>query len=637
VQTASPIIVRRQRAVARGVFLALLATFSAACPTLVYAGNDAAPDAVYEVWDQHWTLNADGSTSYHFRQHVRLNNDRTYRTFADPRITYNVDTDKLEIINARVKRVDGSYVELADYSHVKVSPDATAGWPAFGSIRQHLLVMSGIEAGCVVELEYQITSEPGTKPYLAGDVRLDDRYPVQQRSIAITTPKEIQVRTSFSGMGTDRAAESYAPDVETAADAITLRWTFSDLPAVPVEDQAPPWQTRCARLAFTSCGSAEKWVRSTLEQVSDAADASDVAKKLADRWAEDGSSPSTRLQDIQEKLAARYNFVNCDPSCRPPHLRPASQTLAVNYGTPAEAAAAFLALARAAELSVRPGVLVDDDVWNDRVPQRAFVQAFVVLLDTGGTAEIWDARYGRIQRAADRAGCRVLSYSPSGEIDKLVLPPWDNADDSRCRISGQLSIDDDGHCVGELAIHTTGLFVSPNELSATDDQKSRARGLLGHLLPGVDTEEFSVTSLSPTTFNATVEVASSKPLKDASGCFRWQLAQDGPFLAEIPMPLNHSRRISPVRLTGAFDEVIDLMIEWPEDWRTEARPGELTHVTGDWGSIEQNISVDKGRMTLKRHTHIAQRELSAEAFLTLRRPINELRSEHARTLLLKPN
>jgi hypothetical protein len=146
------------------------------------------PDAVIELWEQHWTLGADGSTVYYNKQFVRLNNDRSFGEFADPRLTYDVATDKLEIMHARVKLADGSYRELPDYSHVLVTPDATSGWPSFANIRQHLLVMSGIEPGCVVELEYQITSAPGARSGWAADVRLT--RPLRRRAAGpcITCP-----------------------------------------------------------------------------------------------------------------------------------------------------------------------------------------------------------------------------------------------------------------------------------------------------------------------------------------------------------------------------------------------------------------------------------------------------------------
>ena len=104
----------------------------------------------------------------------------------------------------------------------------------------------------------------------------------------------------------------------------------------------------------------------------------------------------------------------------------------------------------------------------------------------------------------------------------------------------------------------------------------------------------------------------------------------------MSVPLNHSERSNPVRLAGAFDERIELTIEWPEEWSVEALPGDLKLVGGDWGEVVQSAVLDENRLVLTRHTRVAQRELAAKEFLELRGPLNELRSDAARTLLLRP-
>src|SRR5262249_28850980 len=116
-------------------------------------------DAVIEKWDQRWTLKDDGAIEYHEIKQVRLNNDRAFGEFADPRITFNKDTDRVDVKVARVKQADGKYVEVPPYSRNEVTPGESAGWPAFASIRQLVLTMSGIEPGCVVELDYSITTK----------------------------------------------------------------------------------------------------------------------------------------------------------------------------------------------------------------------------------------------------------------------------------------------------------------------------------------------------------------------------------------------------------------------------------------------------------------------------------------------
>lgn len=620
--------------------------------TILFAGllvaplqAETPPDAVIELWEQHWTLNADGSIVYHSKQHVRLNSDRTYDEFVDPRITYNIDTDELEIINARVKRADGTYRELPDYSHVKVSPNASAGWPAFAGIRQHLIVMSGIEPGCVVELEYKITSKPGTKPCLSGDIRLDHHYPVLERKVGIQTPHDVKAQIVFTGMSESQLKANITGKAEAELELQVFglklmhtgfhSWLFTDLPGSPNEPRSEPWQVRCPRFTFSTAGTAEVWLRNTLDRLDAAADDSALIAKLAGEWTKDQFQPADKLRAIQEKLAASFNFVEFDPTWRPAKLRPASETLCGNYGMPKEAAAVFLSLARAAGIPARLGIMTNDDVWMDDVPQRSSVAAYVLLLDSGGTAEIWDAHRGRIMRDDHWANHTLLSIN-DGKFQRTPLPAWTDAGESRCNIGGTITLAEDGTFTGSMSLRTTGLFVSPESLRSSDAQKSRVNALIHRVLPDAEVESFNVTMLGGGEFAVEAQIKSSEAEKKVGESYWLTLARNGPFMANVSLPLAYSTRTNPVRLTGAFDERIELTIEWPEDWNVEARPRNLESVTGDWGEVEQQVTLDGNRLTVARHTRVTKRQLSADSFLELREPLNTLRTEAARTVVLMP-
>lgn len=604
------------------------------------------PDAVIELWEQHWTLNADGSSVYQEKQHVRLNNERAHHDFADPRITFNADTDRLEVLVARTKLPDGTYGELPDYAKIEVAPDAAAGWPAFANLRQRLLVMGGIEPGCVVELEYKITSQPKAHPYVAADLRVDHHYPIQKRTITVEAPAGVEVRWATANLPA------------SAAKSGAKGWTFTDLPPAADEPQSPPWQTCRPRLMFSTAGLASAWLKNKTDQLSAAADKSELITTLATEWTKDQQDPSDKLRALQEKLAGSFNFVEFPVAWRPAAVRPASEVIQCNYGLPEEAAAALLALARAVDLPVLPGVLVNDETWNHEVPQDGLVANYVVLLvdkpagaklplaagqgnspnavfDTGQPPEIWDAHQGRIVREGRWAGYTLLPV-PDVLLPRTLREPWASADESRCQVRGKLTLADDGNLTGTVSVHTTGLFATSESLRSTDAQKARVSGLLGRLVPELNIESVAVKTLAPGEFEASAQVKSAKPLKKVNERYSLRFAQDGPFLADVPLPLAVARREDVVHLTGPFDEDVDLTLEWPEKWRLEVQPGDVAATSGDWGAVEQTIAPDKHGLVLHRHTRVTRSELPPTAFTTLRAVLNELRSEYARTLVLKP-
>ena len=590
------------------------------------------PDAVYEVWDQVWGLDADGATYYHERRHVRLNSDRVFRQFGNPRITYNTDTDEVEVLVARVRLPDGSYVELEDYSTVGVTPDGSAGWPTFANIRQKVMVMGGIEPGCVLELEHKIKTKAGVQPYLAADVRIDNRYPVRSHKVSVTLPGGTELSPIVAGLPEDGYVYNFQQSDHGGG---RHRWVFPALPGQPNEPRGLPWRERGVRLAFTTAPDAETWINQILATVDEAAGESPLLSRLAQQWTEEAGAESDKLGVLQRKLAASFNFVDFDTAWRPAKPRLAADVVHNNYGLPAESAAVLLALARTAGVAARPGLLVANGVWEDGAPQAAMVAAYVVVRDGPDGLEIWHPRHGRIQRDKRWAN-HTLLHASGDKIVRTTLPAWNSAGDSRCAITGSVTIADDGTYAAKLSIKTSGLFVSPNALETRDGQKSRIKSIVNHLLPDAKVASFTLKSLAPQMFEAEVEVESNETLEKLHECYQFELAETSPALADVSTPLAHSRRLTAARLAGAFDERIELSITWPEAWETKAVPSSLEEDNGGWGKVVQTVDPTEHGLRLVRHTIVAAQDLSPDDVITLRKPLNELRSDYARTLLLEP-
>lgn len=620
---------RRTACCASLFLLASVAILSLGCAATSYAAPSAdrvPPDAVIKLWQQEWIHHGDGTVLYHEKQHVQLNNDRAYGEFADPRITYNADSDQLKILSARVRRADGTYRELPDYSHVKVSPGPTAGWPAFASIRQHLLVMSGIEPGCVVELEYQVTSAPGTREF-AGDIRLDHHYPVEQRIVRVQGAGGVAL-----SMG-DLAGPH--PELKTLPANIR-QITLDNLPARPREPHAPPRSVICPRLVFSAAASAESWTRDVLNQISDAAQPTKLIEDLVAEWTRTAKTPSTKLAAIHKHLDNTFTVLDFPAAWRPQQVRTAAEVLDGGYGLPAEAAVVLLACTRAAGLDSKPGLLTNDEAWSNDAPQHGLIAAYVVTLGMVDEMQrIWDLPHGEITRNAHWAGHTLHTIGDAG-VQAAVLPAWTDADDSRLRITGALTIADDGTCAGTLTLRTTGLFVSAADLRTEDDQKHHINRLLDHTLPLVTSDRFSIEKLTDDVFAATVHVSSRSELS-AMGPYRALTFDEfGPAAVNITLPLSASQRKTPVWLPGPFDEQVDITIEWPETWRAVETPTHISTTVGDECTFEQKTTQHKNSLRFTRHLRITTNRIAPELFDFLRGDLNNLRTTAARTILLQP-
>ncbi|MBI5865296.1 MAG: DUF3857 domain-containing protein [Planctomycetes bacterium] len=591
----------------------------------------AQPDAIILNWNQRWSQNDDGARVYHERRHVLLNHERAYGEFVDPRITYDRQTQTVEVLVCRTKRRDGKYVELPAYARTEVSPGGTAGWPALASIQQIVMVMPAVEPGCILELEYKITTKPGVDAPLAGDIRLSDRYPVVARLIAIDMPRGRDVAPVIQNVADDHVQQTVSRG-KSGGPATTF--TFVDLAPSPDEPYATPWQQRAPRFAFSDAGDVEHWLRSERDSRAAQIDESPLISKLAAEWTKGMTTGEEKLRAIQEKLAATFNYLDVDARWPAPAPRRASEALQSNYGTAPEAAAVFAAVARAAGVSTQPAVLVWSAAWLDDAPHAGAVGAYLLAATRGSQTEFWHAQHGRIQRNA-RWNDAELLWLDGDAVQRQPWPAWINADDSLVSVAGDLAIAEDGNATGRVTLRQTGLFLNIEQLRTSDAQNARVRELVRRVWPDAEVASSSVRSLSPDAFEAEAQLKTSKPLPQTAASWRVALAADGPAWTDVSAPLQYARVEAPVRLPAAFTEKLDLHLRWPSKWALDARPLAVEKRGGPWGTVEQAVTVEPDGLGILRTTRVASRDLSAEDMKALREAVNSLRSEKARVTLLK--
>lgn len=622
---------------AAALFVLVFACLASAAG-IAQEASSTKPDAVIELWQQSWTQNADGAIVYHEKKHVRLNNDRAYGEFADPRITFNKDTDKVEVLVARVTTPDGRTLDVPPYARNEVAPRGAAGWPAFAGLRQLVLTLSGIEPGCLVELEYQVTSSAAAAKPLCGDIRATHRYPIRHREVTLSTPKSRPLS----------AAQFYADGADLKRDASAggeRRFTWENLPARMDEPAQPAWQRSEPRLVYSTAGNASEWAAERWRRIETAADECPLIARLAAEWTKDISDAAEKLRAIQERLAASFNFVDFDVTWRPAQLRRASQVLESNYGLPEEAAALYLALARAAGANVRPALLVDGDAWVESAPQDGFVVADLLIAadasagskSTAGTSgePMFSVRHGRVRPSAQFARAKLLRLA-GDSLKEVQWIPWKSADDSIVALRGKITIDESGAFSGKVSLSAGGLFASPASVADRDGQQRRISDLLQRVLPAAAAVNFTVTKLADESFEADVDVKSSGPLEQLDGAYKLWIGP-GPHTSEIDVPLGDPDRITPIALPAPFSEQVQLTIEWPAGWKVESTPATIeSNLFKDTLIVRQSAETSGNSLRLAREVRVTVAQTHQKMTGVLIELCRRLRNDGARLLLLRP-
>ena len=585
-------------------------------------GADRFPDAdgIILRWEQSWTLDKDGTVHRRDHQWFKYLSTRPTRSTADPRIDFNAIHDELKIHTARTHLSDGRILPVPDYSFNLAGPDDVAGWPAYADWRQMVVSFSGIEDNAVIELDYEVITQPRIMPWIDADLRLQQEYPTLERVVTVTVPDNVPLRQRVDGVARNQHERSEADGL------VTYRWVFENLPGGPEEPQALPWQERCGRLRVTTAKDGAFWAKAFVWGAEMAALPDAQIKHFAESAVEDAVDPTERVRLVAEKLRNSFNFITSWKARQPLSCRAAGEALRSNYGNDVEAASLLTAALRALGMNAVPAVAVDATIWDAQVPTDSGLSGVAVAVQLPDETIYVHPRHGLLHNPGSFGRHRLISASQDGGITETYIKARGEDECSNVEITGKLTLEADGRATGELRVRLTGAFYDPTDLTSSGAQQGLVHGLLGRVLTGFKVDDCAVARLSDETFQATVKVSTAENLPELAGRRLLQFGAGPVFLGNFPLPLNRSYRSSMVNVGGTIGEVIDLKVELPVGYHATVLPVGLATDIETWGSACQTVEQEDGSVRLRRVIAVTQEHLDPSAFAQLREAVNRLRA-----------
>jgi hypothetical protein len=586
-------------------------------------------DAVILRWEQQWTLDKDGTVRRRDHQWTKLLNHRAIGRFGDQRVDFCEGQDKLTIHTAQTILPNGEVLPVPKYSFNLAAPEDVGGWPEYAGWQQQVICFSGIEDGCVIELDYEVATKPGQIPWLQGDVRVNDDYPIVERIVAASVPEGTELRSQVDGV----AASAGQPEKAPSGGLVTYRWTFKDLAAAPGEAQSLRWEKRSPRLRFTTCKNAEEWVGTMLKRVEAAAQPDEKIKKFAEAAVEREQDPAERVRKVAGKLKDSFTVVDSPRAMRSLNCRNAADVLQADYGNPLEAAALCVAAIRALGMDANAEVAADVAAWDEKVPTLSAFAGAVAVVDLPGGPVRVSPQQGLLRDPGAWGRRCLLAMDKSGAIQKTYIHARGEERPSEIDISGKVTIDKDGKATGDLLIRLTGVFYDPANLETAASQEALVKNVVGRALNGATLKSHSIATLSDDVLRAKASVAWTEALKNYDKRYILRLGDGPAFLPEVPLPLGKTTRRTDVQLAGRFNEDVDLVIELPEGWTSPVMPVAQEEVKQPWGTAKQSVTVDGKFIRFHRCFTVTADTIAAKDFAGLRDVVNTLRADAAKMLV----
>lgn len=117
------------------------------------------PDAIYRLVKHEWTVNADGTSDYHYRHEVQILRNRALTAYADKGetfVVYNPDFETLTVNEVYTIQANGRRVEMPQNAFVYQLPSQCADCGRFNNLRELAMIHTGMEIGCTVVVDYTV-------------------------------------------------------------------------------------------------------------------------------------------------------------------------------------------------------------------------------------------------------------------------------------------------------------------------------------------------------------------------------------------------------------------------------------------------------------------------------------------------
>ena len=199
------------------------------------------PDAVYNLLSHEWTLNADGTSDYHYRHEVQILRNRALTAYADKGetfVVYNPDLEELTVNEVYTIQKDGKRIDMPQNAFIYQLPSECADCGRFNHMRELAMVHTGMEIGCTIVVDYTIHRRYNL---LYESIPLQRECPVEKLVVKVNyNHNDMEVRYNITG-------SQYLPDnsvtrsegVETGDMSRSLLYTFFGMPQAPREPYMP--------------------------------------------------------------------------------------------------------------------------------------------------------------------------------------------------------------------------------------------------------------------------------------------------------------------------------------------------------------------------------------------------------------
>ncbi|HOW30605.1 MAG TPA: DUF3857 domain-containing protein, partial [Bacteroidales bacterium] len=351
----------------------------AACFVLALSATaqEPASDAVYRNQVREYTLNADGSWSYHYSHTLVINTYFAFHNlYGEDFIVYNPASQKLKINKSVTTTPAGKVVASPVNAYNELLPGSCANAPAYNHLREMVVTHTALERGAVIDFDYTLTNSKEYWPTMAAGDVLSMNSPVDKLTYIITIPAGAKLNYKQYNI-------SQEPVVTKTGGKTKYTWTFTNIPAALREDFRLKEQQNRPRIVFSASKSSADAFTAFVSQPAFTLTATEQLKAVVQKVRDEKKTDLAVALRLQEIVANDINHYPVVLAQCVPNVREASQTWQENGGTEAEKAVLLATLLKAAGIDAVPVAVIPGSLTDDKSLSLFTIEKFVVEAKTG--------------------------------------------------------------------------------------------------------------------------------------------------------------------------------------------------------------------------------------------------------------
>jgi hypothetical protein len=580
-------------------------------------------DAVYQDQVKEYTLNKDGSWTYHYSHKLLINTYYAFHNlYGEDFIVYDPAFQKLKINRSVTTMADGKQVASPENAYNELLPGFAANAPAWNRLREMVVTHTALERGAAIDFDYTMTTAKGYTQSLIGNEQLWMNSPVKKLTFIIHVPSGASLNYQLFGILS-------RPAVVKQSSKTTYTWTLTDLPAAMREDFRPKELQNRPRIVFVASAKQTDAIAVFASQEAFKCEIPADIKAETTNTLSGIDKPLLKVLKLQEKVATELNTWQVPLQYSAYKLRNVAAIWKSNGGTEAEKAVLLTAMLRSQSIQAEPVAVVAERFYAKKVASPALMERFLVKVSLAGMDPIFISPMQSDQQDLKYtlAGKRIISLVPGKVQQSEVIAEPKNL----LTLSGNIELTEDLILNGKLSLELGGRF-NP-WLKLQKDSTYASNMLSGAFGNGKITDVVKgKTDIDLSSFN----------FQATSGSFATEKA--GHIFIKLPsLPTGSdswhmtelvSSRVEPLEIPFTINESYDLFITIPEGMAMVSTPASF-NLSNEFGSVVISISVEGRLIHIIRKLNITNVNVLVEKYDAFRSMINSWNSKKYREVVLK--